>query len=381
MNQSLNKKLIRVAHVIDVESSNYYLNNLIDFSDPDKVKYIMITFGEESVFTQEMRARGLEVFIVPADSLKQKFKAVRQIRQILQQTRADIVHTHLFIPSLIGVRAGQKAGIKTITTRHHSDALYNLSSWLKRKFWLSLEKYVNRKANHIIAPSQMVYDILVQKEQVPASRVSLIPYGQTTERFDAVTPDMIRATRTELNMEGKITMVFVARLFNRKGHTYLFKAMAVLINDFPQLELCLVGTGPHRELLEQMAKEEGIANHVQFLGWRNDALSIMGAADMIVHPSLEDALSSAVIEAVMMEKPIVASDISGVKDSLGNGKYGEIVPPADAKALEEGIRRILANRPLALEKEKAGKTYLLEYMAAPRVAAAYISEYEKLMTH
>ncbi len=83
----------------------------------------------------------------------------------------------------------------------------------------------------------------------------------------------------------------------------------------------------------------------------------------------------------MMEKPIVASDISGVKDSLGNGQYGEIVPPADAKALEAGIRRILDNRSLALEKAKAGRTYLLEYMAAPRVAAAYISEYEKLMAH
>ena len=374
-------EMIRVAHVVSVESSNYYLNNLIDFSDSGKVKYIMITLGAESVFTQEMRARGIEVLVVPAISLKQKFKAVQQIRQILQQTRADIVHTHLFIPSLIGIRAGQKAGIRRMTTRHHSDALYNISSWLKRKIWLRLEHYVNRKAHHIIAPSQMVYDILVQKEKVPASRVSLIPYGQTTERFDAITPEMIRATREELKMEGKISMVCVARLFNRKGHTYLFKAMAALSKDYPQLELYLVGTGPHREQLEQMAKEKGIASQVHFLGWRNDALAIMGAADMVVHPSLEDALSSAVIEAVMMEKPIVASDISGVKDSLGNGQYGEIVPPADAKALEAGIRRILDNRSLALEKAKAGRTYLLEYMAAPRVAAAYISEYEKLMAH
>lgn len=373
--------LIRVAHVVSVESSNYYLNNLVDYSDPGKVKYIMITLGAESVFTQEMRARGVEVLLVPAISMSQKFKAVHQIKQILRQTQADIVHTHLFIPSLIGVRAGQKACIKTLTTRHHSDALYNISSWLKRKIWLRLEQYVNRKAHHIIAPSQMVYDILVQKEQVPASRVSLIPYGQTTERFDAVTTDMIQATRTELKMEGRLTMVCVARLFNRKGHIYLFKAMAGLIREFPELQLYLVGTGPHRDQLEQMAKEEGVAEHVQFLGWRNDALAIMGAADMVVHPSLEDALSSAVIEAVMMEKPIVASDISGVKDSLGNGKYGEIVPPADAKALEAGIRRILDNKSLALEKAKAGRIYLLEYMAAPRVAAAYLAEYEKLMAH
>ena len=69
-------EMIRVAHVVSVESSNYYLNNLIDFSDSEKVKYVMITLGAESVFTQEMRARGIEVFAVPAISLKQKFKAV-----------------------------------------------------------------------------------------------------------------------------------------------------------------------------------------------------------------------------------------------------------------------------------------------------------------
>lgn len=373
--------LIKVAHVVSVESSNYYLNNMVDYSDPEKVRYIMITLGAESVFTREMRERGVEVFLVPAISLSQKFKAVHQIKQILLQTKADIVHTHLFIPSLIGIRAGQKAGIQTMTTRHHSDALYNISSWLKRKIWLRLEQYVNRKSHHIIAPSQMVYDILVNKEKVPANRVSLIPYGQTTERFDAVTPDMIRTTRAELKMDGKITMVCVARLFNRKGHIYLFKAMAGLIKEFPELQLYLVGTGPHREQLEQMAKEEGVADHVQFLGWRNDALAIMGAADMVVHPSLEDALSSAVIEAVMMEKPIVASDISGVKDSLGDGRYGEIVPPANTKALEEGIRRILSNQSLALEKAKAGRIFLLDYMAAPRVATAYMTEYEKLMAH
>ncbi len=108
--------------MVNVESSNYYLNNLVDFTSQDKVRYFMITLGAESVFTKEMRERGVEVFSVPSVSLRQKIKAVRQVRQILKQTGAHIIHTHLFIPSLIGVRAGVKSGIKTITTRHHSDA-------------------------------------------------------------------------------------------------------------------------------------------------------------------------------------------------------------------------------------------------------------------
>jgi glycosyltransferase involved in cell wall biosynthesis len=144
--------------------------------------------------------------------------------------------------------------------------------------------------------------------------------------------------------------------------------------------LYLVGTGPQQQELEEMAVKEGVDHRVRFLGWRNDALCIMAAADMIVHPSLEDALSSAVIEAVMLQKPVVASDISGVRDTLGNGQYGIIVPPADDEALEKGIRQLIANMVMAKRNAADGKRYLLEYMGAKRVADSYTELYIKLLT-
>ncbi len=374
------EKIVRIAHVVSVETSNYFLNNLFDFSDHRKVQYFIITLGKEGAFTQEMRERGVEVIQIPAGNVKEKIRAVWKIKQVIHAKEIDLVHTHLFIPSLIGVRAAVMAGVKALTTRHHSDALYQIGSRVKRFIWLRLESYVNRKVNHLIAPSQMVYDILVKKEKVPATKVSLIPYGQTTARFDAITSERVAASRKEHLMEGKLSMVFVARLFSRKGHTYLFRALTRLQNDFPDLMLYLVGTGPQQQELEEMAVKEGVDHRVRFLGWRNDALCIMAAADMIVHPSLEDALSSAVIEAVMLQKPVVASDISGVRDTLGNGQYGIIVPPADDEALEKGIRQLIANMVMAKRNAADGKRYLLEYMGAKRVADSYTELYIKLLT-
>ena len=106
--------------------------------------------------------------------------------------------------------------------------------------------------------------------------------------------------------------------------------------------------------MEKFAKDLQIENRVKFLGWRSDALAIIGAADIIVHPSLEDALSSAVIESLMMRKPIIATDISGVCDSLNNGKYGKIVPPADSQSLRAAIKELIENLEMWRDKAREG---------------------------
>ncbi|MBL0337297.1 MAG: glycosyltransferase [Chitinophagaceae bacterium] len=111
--------------------------------------------------------------------------------------------------------------------------------------------------------------------------------------------------------------------------------------------LYLVGTGPYKEVLENIGKKLENSDKIRFLGWRTDALAIMAAADIIVHPSLEDALSSAVIEAIILEKPVIATDISGVRDTLNDGKYGSIVPPADAAAFGKALQETIAELPAA----------------------------------
>jgi glycosyltransferase involved in cell wall biosynthesis len=371
--------IIQVLHIVDVETENYYLNNLIDYSDKNLLQFSIITFGAAGSFTKQMEERGCKVYFINAKGVVKKITALFKLRMLIKKINADIVHTHLFMPSLFGLTAAKWQKRKTVLTRHHSDALYVIPSKLKRIIWLRLEKFINYKSDHIITPSQMVYDIVVNKENVSANKVSLIPYGQTTERFAVITATLIQQKREELHMQNGISLVCVSRLFNRKGHQYLFDAFANLIKEQENIILYLVGTGSYREVLERMVSERGIEGKVKFLGWRSDALTIMAASDIIVHPSLEDALSSAVIEAIMLAKPIVATDISGVKDTLDNGKYGVIVPPADSKAFEDAIRTIINDMPGAQERAAHGRRYLLEYMSAERVSTAYTNIYQQLI--
>jgi glycosyltransferase involved in cell wall biosynthesis len=351
--------MISVLHVVSVDKENYYLNNLVDQTPAGEVEHSFVTLAGECDFARSLRGRGQKVECLNAMSRASYPRAARALWKILKAEDPDIVHTHLFEPSLIGLTLAKWQGRKTVLTRHHSDAIHQLASPMKRRFYLALERYINTRADHIIAPSQMVCEYLVEREGVAASKVSVIPYGQTTERFDAVTPEKIAAVRSELGMDGRIAVANVSRLYHRKGHVYLFQAFADLVRGGLDAHLYLVGAGEYRRELEKMSADLGIAERVRFLGWRDDALAIVAASDVVVHPSLEDALSSAVIEAVMLKKPIVATDISGVRDSLDNGKFGRIVPPADAAALREALKYTIDNIGAAENNATRGREYLL----------------------
>ena len=300
---------------------------------------------------------------------------MRALLQIIREHKIDIVHTHLFEPTLLGLLVARSRGRKVIVTRHHSDAVYQLKSKVKQKFYLALERYINKHAHHIIAPSRIVRDILIHREGV-SPKVSLIPYGQTSKRFDSITPEAVARVKGELEMADTLALVCTSRLYERKGHVYLFEALAPLVRDGLKTTLYLVGTGEYRDHLETLMHRLGLQNHVRFLGWRDDALEIMAAADIIVHPSLEDALSSAVIESLMLARPIIATDISGVRDSLDDGKYGVIVPPADSEAFRSALQEVIAHLDEARERASRGRRHILEYMDSGRVARAYTECYK-----
>jgi glycosyltransferase involved in cell wall biosynthesis len=364
---------IRVLHLTSIEKTNYFLNNLVDYCDRRAVEFTVATLTGEGEFAAELRKRGISVYCLDCAQRHGAARACRRLVRIIRKHDVDIVHTHLFEPTLIGVSAAKLLGRAAILTRHHSDALYRIENPFKRWAYLRLEQYSSAMADHIIAPSTEVQRILLQREKVHASKVSLIPYGQDFRRFQSVTESDIARVRRELGMGQTRDLVCVSRLHPEKGLIYLFEALAALRKESLSLSCYLVGEGPQRKSLEESANKLGIGQSIRFLGWRDDALTILAAADLVVHPSLHEALPSALIEALALGKPIVASDVSGVRDIL-NG-YGEIVPPANSQALADSVRLVLTDLESANRRAAQGKSHIFEYMAASRVSEAHIECY------
>ena len=371
---------IKVLHVVDLEKEAHYFNNLVDLTEPGDVEFSILTFSAEGQFSESMRRRGLKVCALNAAGRTNLPKAAKGLWKVVKTDQPDIVHTHLFDPTVVGLIISKLLGRKTVSTRHHSDALHLIPNPLKRSFYLMLERLNNRNAGHIIAPSRMVRDCIVEWEATPADKVSIIPYGQTSERFDAITPKVVEDTRDQMGMNNQLSLVCVSRLFHMKGHKYLFEALAPMFREGLDAKLYLVGSGEHQGTLERLSGDLGIADKIEFLGFRDDVLQIIGSADIIVHPSLEDALSQSLIESLMLARPIVATDISGAADTLDGGKYGRLVPPADAASFRTALKETIDELDAARERAREGRAFLLRYMDAKRVAAEYTEIYRRVLS-
>ena len=123
---------LRVLHITNVETTNYYLNNLCDYTDRRAVTYIVVTLGKEGSFTKDLDKRGIQVYALDCRQRHQYPQALFQLHQILQKERIDIVHTHLVDPTLLGLVIAKLRHRGIVVTRHHSDAVYLLPSKMKR---------------------------------------------------------------------------------------------------------------------------------------------------------------------------------------------------------------------------------------------------------
>ncbi|MFZ3071955.1 MAG: glycosyltransferase, partial [Thermodesulfobacteriota bacterium] len=222
-------------------------------------------------------------------------------------------------------------------------------------------------------------DVLRTNTAIPPGKVVTVHNGIDVGRVDAVEPgrDEVRA---RLGLE-KDAIVFgtVGRLAPTKGQVYLLEAFSMILKNFPNGILLIAGDGPLRRELERKAEDLGIAGSVRFLGYRSDVLEIMRSFDVFVFPSLAEGLPLALLEAMASRITVVASNVGGIPDVLGNGLYGRLVPPRDAASLATAMTD--AALLSAEEKKKttdAGRLRVLEEFTKEVMCKALTDVYREL---
>jgi len=142
----------------------------------------------------------------------------------------------------------------------------------------------------------------------------------------------------------------IARMNSRvKNHTMFLRVAARLASRFPSLEFLLVGDGPLREELQNLAVQLGISSRVLFLGERYDIPAILAATDIAVLPSFSESLPNAVLESMAAGVPVVATDVGGTRELLRSGETGLLVPPNDEDKFTEALERLLTRPSLRVE--------------------------------
>lgn len=173
-------------------------------------------------------------------------------------------------------------------------------------------------------------------------KIVVIPSGVDCSFFSPKSSEAIKGAqeiRDALGLGDTIIIGYVGRLVPVKGLNYLLLAMKEVQEEFPNAHLLVLGDGLQKVELERTARKLGLG--ASFVGWKRTTLPFLAAFDIFVLPSLQEGLSHSLLEAMAMEKPVIATNVGGNKDTVINGKNGFLVPTHNPKLLASSIKKLI----------------------------------------
>ena len=227
----------------------------------------------------------------------------------------------------------------------------------------------------------------------PPAPVDLIYNGVDLERY-SVTEACCTLPEEYGFPEGTPLVGVVARLEPEKGHATLIEAWPLVLEKVPEARLLIIGEGSQRETLEAQAEGLGLLGEacapdhcvgtrkarpgakVLFTGLRDDVPAVTAALDVAVLPSYREAQGLALLEAMALRRPVVATRVGGVPEMIESGRNGLLVQPRDPVALADAIVRLLTDHPLADMLARAGHDFVHANFSIEHMVRAVSAIYE-----
>ena len=278
------------------------------------------------------------------------------LARLVRDLRADVVHTHLVHADVYGGLAAALRGARLVSTKHNDDP-----------FRLGLFRYVElglaQITSRIVTITEALRRFTIDQVGIPAEKVETIHYG-----LDEPPRPWGENPRNDVPSDARVLLA-IARLTEQKGVDVAVRALASLPDD---TVLVVLGEGPERETLEELARELGVASRVFLRGREPDVAAWLDRASVLVHPARWEGFGLGVLEAMLAGLPVVASNVSSLPELVVDGETGLLVRPDDPSALALGIARALEERDRlgAAGRERARSEFSVARMA-DRTAELY----------
>lgn len=245
----------------------------------------------------------------------------------LRRFKPDLVHTHLVHADVYGALT---TTAPIVSTKHNPDP-FRLGPWRH------VERMLARRARRIVAISEAVRRFSVDEVGLPAEKLELVYYG-----LDELPRPWGPNPLLEL-VEGVPLLLCVGRLVVQKGIDTAIRSLPRI----PEATLIVLGDGPGRAALLRLANELGVGGRVLMPGRVGDIAAIYRRADVVVHPARWEGFGLAMLEAMLAEKPVVATEAGSAPELVVDGETGVIVPPSDPPGMAAAVNIILGEPDLA----------------------------------
>lgn len=304
-------------------------------------------------------------------------REVRELARYFQRWPADLIHLQTTGCEEAPV-AARLAGFRRILGTFHVDPTYDLEHRRSGFTHRILETFSNHSLHRAIAISEEGKRMWSQRTWLSNSRITTIHNGVDPNRFRR---QRARAdARRELGIPEEVRMLIggVGRLDDAKGFRYLIEALA-LLKDRHDVHLVLAGNGERRAELEEMARRAGLAHRVHFAGFCPQIQLLYDAIDILAAPSLCEALSYAIQEAMCHELPVVASRVGGIPEVVVPGETGFLVSPRNPTELAAEMSKLIESEELRSRMGQAGRVRILGHFTEAEMIRRTLAVYRELL--
>jgi glycosyltransferase involved in cell wall biosynthesis len=328
---------IRVLHFISNSYPSGYFRVIAQHTDHSRFDMRVGSLDSAGGLQEQMREIDIPTFALGADRRWQYPLATLRLARRLRRERIDVLHTHLLEASLVGLLAAKLARTKlAIFTGHHSHEV----PLHDKRLLFEVDRFAARwLADVVIAPSQEMRDTFVELYGCRPDRVEVIEHGIDLTRFDPETTDGA-AVRRELGLEGKLLFGAISKHFWIKNLDALVRAFARVVEREPEAHLVVLGIGD-RGPLAGLVQQLGLDGSISVIAPRSDVPAVLASLDVFAHPALAESFGLAVVEAMAMRLPVVATPVGIARDVIEDGVSGIAVAGTDVDAIANALDHAL----------------------------------------
>jgi glycosyltransferase involved in cell wall biosynthesis len=242
----------------------------------------------------------------------------------------------------------------------------------------NLNRMLTGITDGFIACAQQHAEYQIQEEKFPKEKVFLIPNGIDTEQF-VLSSQSRHQWRSKIGIEPSAPVVgIVAALRPEKNHDLFLQSASLLVNEMPEARFVIVGDGPERERLEELARVTKIEKFVHFLGSVQDIPGVLSMIDLFALTSHNEASPVSIMEALSCKRPVVATDVGSIDESVLEGETGFLVPAGNANEMFKRWRQILTDSELSAFLGAAGRSHIVKTCSLESMTEGYMSLIERL---
>ena len=391
------KKVLRILNRFNVGGPTHNATYLTKFLSPEYETKLIAGKKLDSEAASEyiLEKYNIDYFIIENMSRSlnpiKDLKAFLEIRKIIKDYKPDIVHTHASKSGALGRLAAISLKVPVILHTFHGHVFHSYFGRLKTYFYILIERYLASKSSAIIAISNIQKNELSRDFNIcPIEKISVVPLGFDLEKFQTNIIEERQLFRNEFSLSEKdVAIGIIGRLTPIKNHDLFIKSIHMALSKIENpIKVFIIGDGEDKTKLLRLSKELDLSIStldienknalIHFTSWRSDMSAVYAGLDIVALTSLNEGTPVTLIEAQAANKPVVSTDVGGVRDILQEGVTGLLSSSDDLEGFSENLIKLIENKDLRNSMGAVGYKNVSSKFSYKRLVSDVESLYNRL---